>query len=68
MNWSPLLGILALIYAAVVFYITAKKPPAIWNIAKIEMFKKLLGEKGTVVFFYAWGAGFFALAIWLFIK
>lgn len=51
MNGSALLGILSLIYAGLVFFITFKKPEKIWNIAKINGFKKVLGEKGTVIFF-----------------
>lgn len=32
-----------------------KSPPAVWNMAKIEAFKKMLGEKGTQVFLALWG-------------
>ncbi|WP_420631011.1 hypothetical protein [Candidatus Leptofilum sp.] len=67
MNWFPLLGLLALAYAGLVFYLAAaKKPAAIWNMAKIQMFIKVLGEKGTIIFFYVWGVIFLGLAIWLF--
>lgn len=67
MNWYPLLGLLALIYAGFVFYLGAtKKPVAIWNMGKIQMFKKVLGEQGTVIFFYVWAVLFIALGIWLF--
>ena len=31
------------------------KPPAIWNMGKIQGFVKLLTETGTVIFFYVWG-------------
>lgn len=68
MNYLALLGILALVYAGVVFYIAVKKPKAIWNMKKIEIFKKLLGEKGTVIFFYIWSIGFIVLGIWLLSK
>lgn len=66
MTWQPLVGLLALIYAAFVVYIAYTKNPKIWNIKKIEAFKKALGEKGTVIFFYIWGAIFAAVGIWLF--
>jgi len=67
MNWYPLLGLLALAYAALVIYLAAtKKPESLWNMAKIQAFVKVLGEKGTVIFFYIWGLGFAALGIWLF--
>lgn len=68
MNIMALLGILAIIYAAMVFYIAAAKPEKIWKMAKIQGFIKVLGEKGTVIFFYVWGAAFVGLGIWLFMK
>ena len=68
MNFYPLLGILAILYGAFVFYIAITKVPAIWNMKKIEGFKKVLGEKGTVIFFYIWGVAFAAVGIWLITK
>ena len=68
MNGLALLGILAILYGAFVFYIAITKVPAIWNMKKIEGFKKVLGEKGTVIFFYIWGVAFAAVGIWLIIK
>ncbi|MCD6436543.1 MAG: hypothetical protein J7L15_09235 [Clostridiales bacterium] len=65
MNGMALLGILAIVYALVVVYIAAKKPDKIWNIAKIRMFKKVLGEKGTVIFFYILALVIAVLGIWL---
>jgi hypothetical protein len=46
-------------------YIAAKKPPKLWEMAKIRMFRKVLGEQGTVVFFYIFALVFVALGIWL---
>ena len=67
MNWYPLLGLLALAYAAFAVYLGAtKKPEVIWNMGKVQAFVKILGEKGTVIFFYFWGVAFAALGIWLF--
>lgn len=68
MNGFALLGILAFIYAGLVFFITIKKPDAIWNMAKIKGFRKALGERGTVIFFYIWGLLVVALGIWLMTK
>ena len=68
MNIYPLLGILAIAYGVFVFYIAMSKMPAIWNMKKIEGFKKVLGEKGTVIFFYIWGVAFAAVGIWLIIN
>lgn len=68
MNGFALLGILAFIYAGFVFFITIKKPDTIWNMAKIRGFRKVLGEKGTVIFFYILGLLVVALGIWLITK
>ncbi len=66
MNWYPLLGLLALAYAALVVWIAVKKPPAMWDMAKIKAFRKVLGDQGTVIFFYVWAVLFVGLAGWLF--
>lgn len=58
------LGLLAFIYAAAVVAIAAKKPPKIWEMKKIQTFVKVLGDKGTVIFFYIWAAIFVGLGIW----
>lgn len=61
-------GILAVVYAAAVVIIAVVKPEKIWKMKKIEMFKKVLGEKGTEIFFYAWALIFLLLGIWLIVK
>jgi len=66
MNWYPLLGLLALAYAGIVFWLTIKKPEKLWKIGKIQAIVKFLGEKGTNIFFYFWGIAALALAFWLF--
>ena len=58
-------GILAILYAAMVVVIAVLKPEKIWNMKKIEMFKKLLGDKGTEIFFYIWALLFLVLGVWL---
>lgn len=60
------LGLLAFVYAAFVVFVAMKKPEGIWKMAKIQAFVKVLGEKGTVIFFYVWGAIFVGLGIWAF--
>jgi hypothetical protein len=65
MNWNALLGILALVYAVLVVYIAWKKTPSIWDMGKIKAFRKVLGEKGTVIFFYIWALLAVVLGIWL---
>ena len=66
MNWYPLLGLLALAYAGVCFWLVAKKPEKIWKIGKIQAFVKVLGDKGTDIFFSVWGIAAAGLGIWLF--
>jgi len=65
MNWYPLLALLAFAYAVLVVWMAVKKPPKLWGMGKIQAFVKVLGEKGTVIFFYIWAAAFVALGIWL---
>lgn len=61
-------GILAIAYAAAVIVIAVVKPEKIWNMKKIELFKKVLGDRGTEIFFYIWALLFLVLGIWLFVK
>lgn len=61
-------AILAILYAAVVVVIAVVKPAIIWNMKKIQWFKKVLGEKGTEIFFYIWAFLFLVLGVWLFTK
>ena len=63
-GWA-LLGLLLIAYAAFVVYLNIKKPAKIWDMAKIRMFRKLLGEQGTVVFFYIFAAVALGFGIWL---
>lgn len=65
MDGYALLGLLAILYAIAVVYIAAKKPPKLWEMAKIRMFRKVLGEKGTVIFFYLFALQAVVLGIWL---
>jgi hypothetical protein len=65
MNWYSLLALLAFAYAGLVFFLVVKKPPKLWGIGKIQAFVKVLGDKGTDIFFYVWGVAFIGLGIWL---
>ena len=49
------LGIILIVYGLAVIAITFLKPPAIWNIKKIQGFVSALTETGTAIFFYIWG-------------
>jgi len=68
MNGLGLLGLLAILYAIFVVFVAIKKPPKIWGMQKIKIFRKVLGEKGTVIFFYVWAVLFTALGVWLLMK
>lgn len=67
-NGLALLGILLILYAIAVVVITAMKPPKIWNMAKIKMFRKVLGEKGTIFFFYLFAVIAAVIGSWLMLK
>jgi len=63
-----ILGIVAVIYAVLIVVIAVLKPEKIWNMKKIELFKKVLGDRGTEIFFYICAVGFVILGVWLFTK
>lgn len=56
MNYMALIGILLAIYGVAVVGLTLKKPESIWQMKKIKLFIKVLGEKGTDIFFYIFAA------------
>lgn len=68
MNGWALLGLFLILYSMAVFFITFKKPEGIWNMAKIRFFRKVLGEKGTVLFFYIIASVVAVIGIWLLIR
>jgi hypothetical protein len=68
MNGWALIGLLLIIYSVTVVFITVKKPGNIWEMAKIKMFRKVLGEKGSEIFFYIFAAIAAVIGIWLLIK
>lgn len=61
-------AILAILYAGIVVVIAVLKPEKIWNMKKIEFFKKIMGDKGTEAFFYIWALIFLVLGVWLLTK
>lgn len=61
------LGLLSFLYALAVFVIAYKQPEKVWKMKKIQAFIKVLGEKGTIIFFNIWGFIFIGLGIWAFI-
>ncbi|MDK9710180.1 hypothetical protein [Acidaminobacter sp.] len=68
MDGLALLGIFLILYSVAVVWIAAKKPEKIWNMAKIRLFRKLLGEQGTVIFFYVFAVIAAAVGVWLMAK
>ncbi|HCX02867.1 MAG TPA: hypothetical protein DHM42_00150 [Clostridiales bacterium] len=61
-------GIIAIVYAVVVVVITVVKPEKIWKMKKIQLFEKVLGEKGTEIFFYIFAVAAVVLGVWLLTK
>ena len=68
MNGLALLGLFLILYSVVVVVITIKKPKSIWEMGKIKFFIKLLGDKGTVIFFYVFAAVALGCGIWLLVR
>lgn len=64
MNLWALLGIVLIAYGIMCCFIAFKKPAKVWEIAKIRGFRKVLGEKGAVVFFYVWGLLALVIGVW----
>lgn len=65
MNGWPLLGIILIAYAVFVAWVAWKKPKAVWEMAKIRLFRKWIGERGTVILFYGIGLVALGFGIWL---
>jgi hypothetical protein len=68
MDGLALLGLFFILYSVVVVVITIKKPKSIWEMGKIKFFIKLLGDKGTVIFFYIFAAAALGCGIWLLVR
>ena len=68
MDGLALLGLILILYPGAVVYITLKKPEAIWNMAKIRVFRKLLGDRGTEIFFYLFALASAGFGLWLLVN
>ena len=68
MNGLALLGLILILYAIAVVAIALKKPKSIWEMSKIRFIRDRLGEKGTVIFFFAWAVIATGIGIWLLVK
>ena len=60
-----ILGIFLLVYGAFCIFIGLSKWGPIWKMAKIEGFKKILGETGTQIFISVWGVIALVIGVWL---
>jgi hypothetical protein len=65
MDGLALLGLILIVYAGAVIFITVKKPEQIWNMAKIKLFRKMLGDRGTEIFFYLFALAAAGFGVWL---
>ncbi|WDV47422.1 hypothetical protein PV797_07025 [Clostridiaceae bacterium M8S5] len=65
MNGWALLGLVFIIYSVFILFVSIKKPTSIWEMKKIQGFKKMFGENGTVVFFIIWGLIIGSLGVWM---
>lgn len=69
MSGMTILAIVLLLYGALCLALALfKAPSAIWNLGKIEGFKKLFGEVGTQVFLGVWGVAAVAIGAWLLLR
>ncbi|MBU1020786.1 MAG: hypothetical protein KJ847_06175 [Firmicutes bacterium] len=50
------LGIILIVYGIFCMYIAFLKPPFIWNLGKLKIMRKMMGEKGLLIFLIIWGA------------
>ena len=66
MNIFPLLALLCFAYVGLVVWIAVKKPDKLWNMGKVKAFRKVLGDRGTEIFFYVVAVIFVGVGIRLF--
>lgn len=61
-----ILGIFLLLYGVLCLVLGIfKQPAALWNMGKIQGFRKVLKDLGTQIFIGVWGAAGLAVGIWL---
>lgn len=59
-----LVGLISIIYASFVVFLTIKRPEKIWSMNKIQFFEKRFGPNNTIIIFYVWALLFFFLGFW----
>lgn len=61
-----ILGVVLLLYGALCLVLgISKKPAAIWDMGKIQGFRKILKDTGTQIFIGVWGGAALGIGIWL---
>lgn len=50
-----ILGIVLIIYGILCMYIAFIKPPFIWNLGKLKVMRKMMGDRGLIIFLLLWG-------------
>lgn len=69
MDALSIVAIVLLLYGALCLALAVMKvPAALWNLDKIDAFKKLLGEVGTQIFIGVWGVAALVLGVWLLVR
>ena len=63
-----LLGIFLVAYGIFCAASGIFKISAIWNMGKIQGFRKVLGDVGTQIFLSVWGAAALGVGLWLLIR
>ena len=64
-----ILGMFLLLYGAFCLVLgILKKPAAIWDMGKIQAFRKILKDLGTQIFVGVWGAAALGIGIWLLVR
>ena len=63
-----ILGIFLLVYGVICVAVGLFKIPVIWNMGKIQGFRKMLGDVGTQIFIGVWGLAALGVGIWLVVR
>ncbi|NDL68763.1 hypothetical protein [Anaerotalea alkaliphila] len=52
MSGVELFGVLLILYGVFVFWTALKQPQVIWEMAHTKLFRRLLTDKGALIFFH----------------
>jgi len=64
-----ILGIFLIAYGVLCLVLGLfKAPAALWNMGKIQGFRKVLKDVGTQIFISVWGAAALGIGIWLLVR